>query len=668
MDKLPQELINKIVLCLERYPDQAQVPIIAQGHGQGDRSKLPLYATLSRRWREAVEFVTFHSLYIDSNELRQFQAMVTGNRRRYLTRLRFAIVLPEYSEETFGRVESAEEQALNNESFTQAIVDLFSILRKWEDAGVACGLWLQLDGAHCLSDGRDRGKIRLEMAQRKRETDIFEKRWADSYLHLSRPERIPSLSNIVYLRISGHVSRKLAPAVGPSLAALLHNLRGFYWEFGEVDSDAINVENRSAFAEMLEQTAFNHWSAAEINFHQDPPEDHRVVAPSRIPPSALYDPFSAALRVFSQNLTSLVVNGFVDSSLFWPSIHETSRMPSWPALQKLTVLFNMASPSGAWYFDGTPDESEEQFREHPRARTLNPFLTAFAKAVHKMPVLEHFRLETELGYDTGFWDISYHAPGLKAEGDESEDDIRAILKSLTGPAVANTAMCVSLFFFGVLNTFCDLVGITLCSQFLSVQDKGATMSAVQQRHRSPDLLAAWCLRDIQTLSSTSSAVRWNAARSDRSARHVVVTMRGLLDSVGHVRASTPCGPTPVGSGRRMTSGAQRSSARLRISTSPNTTPDIATPQPPDRPLHVCATTSVTLTESMATYAAIAAHDPDHDHDAMAASTESLRGRRRGRGKHDAGHQGQASWISSVINLANTSTHTTAGTCCDKRSR
>ncbi|KAF1922779.1 uncharacterized protein M421DRAFT_104833 [Didymella exigua CBS 183.55] len=39
---------------------------------------------------------------------------------------------------------------------------------------------------------------------------------------------------------------------------------------------------------------------------------------------------------------------------------------------------------------------------------------------------------------------------------------------------------------------------------------------------------------------------------------------------------------------------------------------------------------------------------------MAASTDSLlRGRRRGRGKQDAGHQGQASWISSVINLANT---------------
>jgi len=38
---------------------------------------------------------------------------------------------------------------------------------------------------------------------------------------------------------------------------------------------------------------------------------------------------------------------------------------------------------------------------------------------------------------------------------------------------------------------------------------------------------------------------------------------------------------------------------------------------------------------------------------MTSSTGSLRGRRRGRGKQDAGFHGQATWISSVINLANT---------------
>ncbi|KAF3045762.1 hypothetical protein E8E11_002976 [Didymella keratinophila] len=52
---------------------------------------------------------------------------------------------------------------------------------------------------------------------------------------------------------------------------------------------------------------------------------------------------------------------------------------------------------------------------------------------------------------------------------------------------------------------------------------------------------------------------------------------------------------------------------------------------------------------MANYSAI----PNEPQD-MSASTDSLlRGRRRGRGKKDVGHTGTASWISSVINLANT---------------
>ena len=55
---------------------------------------------------------------------------------------------------------------------------------------------------------------------------------------------------------------------------------------------------------------------------------------------------------------------------------------------------------------------------------MDPLLTAFAKAVERMPVLEQFLLETELGYDKGYWDISYHAPGIKADGDANKDDAK----------------------------------------------------------------------------------------------------------------------------------------------------------------------------------------------------------------------------------------------------
>ncbi|KAF2999661.1 hypothetical protein E8E13_000653 [Curvularia kusanoi] len=84
----------------------------------------------------------------------------------------------------------------------------------------------------------------------------------------------------------------------------------------------------------------------------------------------------------------------------------------------------MAAPSGKWYFDGTPGDIVEQFRDHENAKILNPFVTAFAKAVQKMPVLEYFLLETELGYDTGYWDISYHAPGSTPTGMKMKRTLR----------------------------------------------------------------------------------------------------------------------------------------------------------------------------------------------------------------------------------------------------
>jgi hypothetical protein len=301
---------------------------------------------------------------------------------------------------------------------------LFSLVRKWEDAGTVHILQLFLSGVCSPTDCRDRNQIRLEMAQRKRGIDIFEKRWVKSYLHLSRPEMIPTLSSVAHLCLRGHLSRKLAPVVGPGLAAVLPNLRSFIWEFGETDDNYINVESLASFAKMLEQTQLDKCSAAEITFHRDSPEDYRVAEPSRIPIGALYDPFSASLRIFSQNLTSLVLDGFVDSTLFWPSSLETSSIPSWPNFRKLIVIFNMAAPSGKWYFNGTPGKIVEEFRDHEDAQTLVPFVTALAKAVERMPVLEQFLLETELGREIGYWDISYHAPGIKAEGDANEDDAK----------------------------------------------------------------------------------------------------------------------------------------------------------------------------------------------------------------------------------------------------
>ncbi|EDU43645.1 conserved hypothetical protein [Pyrenophora tritici-repentis Pt-1C-BFP] len=77
----------------------------------------------------------------------------------------------------------------------------------------------------------------------------------------------------------------------------------------------------------------------------------------------------------------------------------------------------MVSPSGKWYFTGPrpidhPDDnpvrgiiggfnereySYRDFRQHAGPETFDAFLSAFAKAVAQMPVLEFFMLTSELG-------------------------------------------------------------------------------------------------------------------------------------------------------------------------------------------------------------------------------------------------------------------------------
>jgi hypothetical protein len=112
-------------------------------------------------------------------------------------------------------------------------------------------------------------------------------------------------------------------------------------------------------------------------------------------------------------------------------MHETSSSPSWPSLTRLKICFNAAAPSGDWYFIGTPtEENQEQFLEHGNPETLDPFLTAFAKATQQMPVLDTFTLRCEVNPSLGDWEVSYYAAGVKTDwnpdGGEDTSEVRRL--------------------------------------------------------------------------------------------------------------------------------------------------------------------------------------------------------------------------------------------------
>ena len=443
MDNLPQELINRIVYHLERYEGQSQLPVFEQQSGRS--SKFPPYSTLSRPWKEAIELVTFNNLRLKSNELGLFRAIMTGNRRRFLSNLSYEILLPEYSEEACGRVESDDEKRVNDESFTQGIRNLFSILKVWESEGVQTALRLELPfmAAFSPTDLRldNKSQLRLEITMRKRKKDIFERRFEQSFLRLLEPGQLPNLANLQRLSIRGNSPRKLAPSIGPDLAGLLFNLRDISWEFGDcIDQPAsVRGDNRVAFVEALKLTLLRPRSTAEIIFYHELPFDQRTTGQSIIPPGFDYDPFSAGLRTFSQNLTSLTLSAHLDSTFFWPSANDTKAVtPIWPFLQTLDVTFNMVTPSGQWYFtgqrpayhdrddpvrgnigDSSGDSNYTNYREHGDPATISQLLAALAKAVQMMPVLEHFMLTSELGNHKGRFHIllcAWSVSGMGRQG------------------------------------------------------------------------------------------------------------------------------------------------------------------------------------------------------------------------------------------------------------
>jgi hypothetical protein len=476
MNNNPQELINRIVWFAERYPDEERHLAIGQSKNKSP-SQFPRLAILNHSWKEAVETITFHSLNITGDELENFSSIVTGHRRKQLSRLGFKALLPEYSYEACGRVESRAEQHLNNNAFAKGIYDLFAVLKAWEDDGLQSVLALEIREPASSTDDRMSSPkyddIRMDIALRKR-TDILYHRWEGSLLHVRKSDLYPVLRNVRGLRIDGNGSRRMASCIAPNLATSLPNLENVDWIFpgydlkvSEEDSDSDlsasdassepesmesivapanwRKEDRTAFADTLRKTGLQPRSSINISFYHCSPFDQRPTHPSVVPSELTYDPFSSALRTFSQNVTTLDLDAQLDSTLFWPSPdEENTTIPAWPHLRNLDIKLSMVSPSGEWYFTGpcpvdnieddprrgiiggdvAPGFSYNEFRAHPDPETFDPFLAALAKAVANMPVLDYFMLTCELEGPTGKLHISYDAPGITSGYDgEGPGDI-----------------------------------------------------------------------------------------------------------------------------------------------------------------------------------------------------------------------------------------------------
>jgi hypothetical protein len=478
MDRLPQEVIDRIASFTQRLPDQSGIPWRER---IGLRSTLPAYATISRSWKHAIERIVFQEISLMSTKLDTFDAILRADRRRLLKTLILNVVLPTYDEKACGRFEQAADEDANNESFTKAIEKLMAVLKSWEDDSVDSSLCFVLGNIYSPSDASEHDfetlqqqRFEVDVGQRH---DLFEHRYMRKRIRLLRSDSLPSLNRVTIASFShSTIGRYLDMRAVVDLTAKFPNIESCDCELTDNERryPDLRLTNRHSFASALSSLTFPFLKTARLTFYHEYSLNQRI-KPANLLGDDTCDPLSTALRSFSQsqNLTPLILAGVFDSSLFWPPLQQPSNspVPSWPNLKSLTVTFDITTPSGHWYFtdqsgsdpedtptlttdDDDSDYSDDSFfirdeesfdefdpdedarlsgdapadifRNKPNPFRLKPLILAFAKALRQMPSLLTSTLTTGPlhGPDGNFqFDICYYAPGQTAYyGDEDLDD------------------------------------------------------------------------------------------------------------------------------------------------------------------------------------------------------------------------------------------------------
>ncbi|KAF2786876.1 hypothetical protein K505DRAFT_330045 [Melanomma pulvis-pyrius CBS 109.77] len=471
MNNLPQELVDRISSYLSQ-------------------NDLKNTLFLSREFQCAAEQYSgaFSDFALKEDNADTFLETYGARRFRYLRNLEFRTSVPalEWDDEADDLPpcrDTAEELQQIDQEFTRQIGFLFSTLKAVETrAGKIYGP----------------GKIELTLYTPTRAVD------RDSYclhriftswrVHLLSPETLPVLMSVQTLIVEHGVKiqyrdepdpplRKLDLRVlldisnkMPNLNELRCNIGGDEWTpaltleemmYTAHDWEGPRRDTRHDFSKALVAAALPCLRHAQLNFIHPLSKadeiDQRRAMPNLVKP-AIHDPFSSSLRLLSYQLRTMNLRVVADETLFWPTDGST---PSWPNLETVSVMFHMATPSGAWYFQGLPnigategfditdesyppltptdndteadDETGDfewdgnrvgaQYRVRPNNKTLVPFLTAFAKAAAQMPSLKEVALWSPLKFSAsdvkeyeghedaekdGAWGIAYNKPGIEA--------------------------------------------------------------------------------------------------------------------------------------------------------------------------------------------------------------------------------------------------------------
>lgn len=117
---------------LASLPPSARHRIFEYIADQSALGILPLVATVSREWQDAVEKYTFSHLHVTPDRLDDLERVVTKPRQVNVKTVKFSVSLDKYSRKRRNAGESIEEESNTTRVFTNCIRDLFGVLSRWD--------------------------------------------------------------------------------------------------------------------------------------------------------------------------------------------------------------------------------------------------------------------------------------------------------------------------------------------------------------------------------------------------------------------------------------------------------------------------------------------------------------------------------------------------------
>lgn len=385
MNRLPQEIYDKIAACFSDTFENG--PTVSDPNSPFKRYTL---ATVSRQWQTATERQTFQQIYLKSTDLQAFKTIVRGDRRHFLRCIHFAVVLPRHDVKACARFERAPDRLVNDEAFTTALQELFSILSSWDD-GRSCkesNFSVQLDIPHVYSPmdyghrlGYGSGVPAAPRARLPEDggqgpvRDLGYRRYQYSYLQVLRPTDlplVPAIKGLQLNRMGRHISHEAAIVIASKLPNV--STVDCYMYDSERRYPALRRAVRARLTRAV-QIFIPRIQLREIRLFMEQRLiwDHSWRPADLRPPGTTHDPLCTAIRdstAESKALTSLYVRGTLDASLLWPMPSPVTVRPFWQNLEHLNIQFHMTTPSGAWYFraPGNPQNPNSPIHRPPNAQ------------------------------------------------------------------------------------------------------------------------------------------------------------------------------------------------------------------------------------------------------------------------------------------------------------